>query len=327
MRNIHPEIWADDWFSELEPLGKLIWIGVISKVADDQGRFRNNAELVKSQLFPMTSTPGATEISLWLSSYATDGRLIAYDANGKSLFQVRNWWKYQNSSQWMARSTYPAPANWRDWWNINGKGRIPDTAPYPKETAGIYIPIYTPIDTPVYIPTDTQVKIEYVNDKEKVNDNDKDKEKGKGNGNPEQKPQTQAAAALQFGQNIGYQKAVRLLEGAARMPALPADGQKYLETVQSMLESYGEEKTRAALEAARVRWTSTPRKNGYGNYSVINFGWVDWAMEEITKTRRNDENNSNGNTKLPGASAVTESDRAIAAQIRAARGLPALPGD
>jgi DnaD/phage-associated family protein len=127
MRNITPEIWTDDWFAEQEPIGKLVWIGIITRVSDDQGRFRHNAELVKSQLFPMSAHPTATEVDLWLATFIKDERLIPYEASGKKLLQVRNWWKHQGNANWMKASEYPAPPMWADWYKYQTKAGVVDS--------------------------------------------------------------------------------------------------------------------------------------------------------------------------------------------------------
>lgn len=122
MRNINPDIWRDEWFAEQEPLAQLLWIGLISKVADDQGRFLFNHNLIKSDLFPMSEQVSAQDINVLLCTFRVDGKLIEYCYNGKGLLQVANWWKYQGSAAWMSESKYPPPEGWVDCWRYHGKG-------------------------------------------------------------------------------------------------------------------------------------------------------------------------------------------------------------
>ena len=41
------EMWEDDFFVSLSMIDRLIWIGIISACADDQGRLQDNANLIK----------------------------------------------------------------------------------------------------------------------------------------------------------------------------------------------------------------------------------------------------------------------------------------
>lgn len=94
-------------------------------------------------------------------------------------------------------------------------------------------------------------------------------------------PAATAAFVSQFNQNAGTLQASRVLCNASNLPAIPVNGQPYIETVSSLLAAHGEDATRAALVQARETWTKTPKKNGGGTYSVLNFGWVDWAMAAL----------------------------------------------
>jgi len=172
MRNISDKIWDDDWFAEQEPTGKLIWIGIISKVADDQGRFRNNADLVKSLLFPMTKTPDVNQVDLWLAMFITDGRLIAYEIGGKKLLQIANWWKYQDASQWMGQSEFPAPEGWQDWYRYQSKGRTIVVSLISKDNAGYGL--CRRLDSGLHSGVNSGLCSDKVNDNVKEKENDKD---------------------------------------------------------------------------------------------------------------------------------------------------------
>ena len=51
-RMLTSDIFSDDIFMELDDVTRLLWIGLITICADDQGRFQNNDFLIKSQVFP-----------------------------------------------------------------------------------------------------------------------------------------------------------------------------------------------------------------------------------------------------------------------------------
>lgn len=70
-----------------------------------------------------------------------------------------------------------------------------------------------------------------------------------------------------------------LIAEASGMVAIPPKELERIEQIYRLLESYGWDDCLSALKANYQRWTSTPRKNGSGNYAGINFGWVDWAQD------------------------------------------------
>jgi hypothetical protein len=120
-RTLEPSIWRDDFFISLATLERLIWIGLITTVADDQGRMLNNPLLVRADLFPLDNIESG-EISAALDKFVQAGKLHAYRAEGKELLQIVNWWKYQKASAWMGLSKYPAPEHWIDRARFHGKG-------------------------------------------------------------------------------------------------------------------------------------------------------------------------------------------------------------
>ena len=56
-RMINGDTFEDEFFTTLSVFDRLLWIGCITKLADDQGRFRDNAALIRSNLFPMDDIP------------------------------------------------------------------------------------------------------------------------------------------------------------------------------------------------------------------------------------------------------------------------------
>lgn len=76
-------------------------------------------------------------------------------------------------------------------------------------------------------------------------------------------------------------KAESLLLKCGRMAAIPSKELPRVEQVLSMIDKYTEAQVSIALTEAFRKWISTPRKNGGGNYSPLNFGWVDWAQEAL----------------------------------------------
>jgi len=260
MRTLSPDIWDDEWFGQLDPIGMIIWVGLLTRVADDQGRLLDNPNLIKSRIFPLAENPSAYDVSNTLAFFMADGKLISYQADGKHYLQFANWWKYQASSQWMGASKYPAPEGWQDCYNYHGKGNALVTSPNWKDRAGGYSKIEDKIAP--------KIASEIVYDvKDDVNDND-NKKKG--------------AAAFQFSQNASHAEAERALLSASGLPALPAGALSFLDTVSGLLTQYPPDAVKGALSKAKIKWCQTKRKDGGGTYSVLNFAWVDWAIADLS---------------------------------------------
>ncbi len=109
---INPETFEDEWFGGLSDREMIVWLGLITSLRDDQGRLVENAALTRSRLFPYRDVPVA-DVQAALDRFVTDGRLFRYEAEGRALLQIVNWWRYQRL-QWAAPSRFPAPAGWTD---------------------------------------------------------------------------------------------------------------------------------------------------------------------------------------------------------------------
>lgn len=119
-RMISSEIWEDDYFIELTLLERMIWIGLLTCSADDQGRLQDNKRLIHSQLFPVDDLDDNL-IELALKKFAGSGKIVRYSVDGKKVIQIKNWWKYQ-SPRWAGRSKYSPPGNWIDRERYHAQG-------------------------------------------------------------------------------------------------------------------------------------------------------------------------------------------------------------
>ena len=119
-RMLTSDIFSDDIFMELDDVTRLLWIGLITICADDQGRFQNNDFLIKSQVFPADKKTPA-KIAKSLQILEQKGLIYCYEKEGKSLAQIVNWWKHQAPS-WAAPSLHHAPDGWIDRVKVNTKG-------------------------------------------------------------------------------------------------------------------------------------------------------------------------------------------------------------
>lgn len=111
-RMIASDIWRDDFFMDLSFIGRLLWMGLVTHCADDQGRLKNHPRLISSDIFPLDNIP-AEEIESLLQEFARAGLVVLYQADGKNLLQIVNWWQYQTPA-WAVPSKYPPPPGWTD---------------------------------------------------------------------------------------------------------------------------------------------------------------------------------------------------------------------
>lgn len=111
-RMIASDTWRDEFIGSLDLFGRLLWIGLITTCADDQGRILNNPRLIRSDIFPFDDFT-TDQINSTLDYIVEAGKLYAYEDDGKRLLQIVNWWEYQTPS-WASPSRYPAPQRWTD---------------------------------------------------------------------------------------------------------------------------------------------------------------------------------------------------------------------
>lgn len=120
-RMIHARTWKDQWFGSLSMTNRLLWIGLLTACADDQGRFPAIPAIIRSEVFPYDDI-ALSEIAAGLDAFVAAGRLHAYEIAGRQLYQVVYWWRYQTPA-WAEPSTYPAPQNWVDRCRYHLRGK------------------------------------------------------------------------------------------------------------------------------------------------------------------------------------------------------------
>ena len=109
---IDPTTFEDEWFGLLSDREMLVWIGVFSRLRDDQGRFVENAALARSRLFPYRDVPVA-DVQAAFDHFVADGRLYRYHDGEHALLQIVNWWRHQHQ-QWASPSKLAPPEGWMD---------------------------------------------------------------------------------------------------------------------------------------------------------------------------------------------------------------------
>jgi DnaD/phage-associated family protein len=120
-RLIYQDMFEDDEIGTMPRDVRFLWVGLISAVADDQGRLLDNASLIKSKVFMYDTDISANMVDNWLAMLENAGMIIRYVKNGKRIIQIVNWWVYQAPS-WASESRFVAPDHWVDRVKVHTKG-------------------------------------------------------------------------------------------------------------------------------------------------------------------------------------------------------------
>jgi len=91
IRTIKPEFWQDEKLAALDPITRLVFLGLIS-MADDAGRLVDNVKSIDGFVFPETDDSSRESLEI----LARLSRIIRYtSASGQRLLQVANWDRHQ----------------------------------------------------------------------------------------------------------------------------------------------------------------------------------------------------------------------------------------
>jgi hypothetical protein len=93
IRNLKPDFWTDEKLVELDPVDRLLFIGLWN-FADDEGYMPFSPKRIKMQVFPADSL----EISVGLQNLISIGALTLYDSEAGQVLHVTNWAKHQKVS-------------------------------------------------------------------------------------------------------------------------------------------------------------------------------------------------------------------------------------
>jgi len=119
-RLLSSHIWEDEFFTGLCIFDRLLWIGLISACADDQGRIIDNPSLIKSKIFPVDEI-SIEDINNGINRFVESIKVIRYISDNKKAIQIINWWKHQ-FPRWANKSLIPAPPGWWDRERYHGRG-------------------------------------------------------------------------------------------------------------------------------------------------------------------------------------------------------------
>ncbi len=91
IRTIKPEFWADEKLSPLDPVTRLVFLGLIS-LADDCGRIVDNLKQIDAFIFPETEDSAREALAnLWRIFRIKRGTT----ASGQKIIQIVNWTTHQ----------------------------------------------------------------------------------------------------------------------------------------------------------------------------------------------------------------------------------------
>ncbi|TDC35665.1 hypothetical protein E1211_15275 [Micromonospora sp. 15K316] len=107
IRTIKPSFFKSEDVSVLPFRARLTWVGLWTH-ADDQGRLKDNARLIKGDVWPLDDVSLA-DIEDDLAVLAANGRIIRYEVAGVRYLEVVNWHEHQKISK-PTPSRIPGPA-------------------------------------------------------------------------------------------------------------------------------------------------------------------------------------------------------------------------
>ncbi len=112
-RLVNEAIWLSQRFQSMSPMARLLLIGLIT-ISDDQGRAIANPVFLKNRIFVFEEHITREDVEQWLAEISDRKLIIIYtDADGDTLAQIVNWWRFQ-PIRYPKPSRYSPPPNWTD---------------------------------------------------------------------------------------------------------------------------------------------------------------------------------------------------------------------
>ena len=115
-RNIKPGFFINDELAEVDPLGRLLFIGLWT-IADREGRLKDRPSRIKVQTLPFDNC----DVDALLNQLQDHGFIYRYETGGCRYIQILNFTKHQHPHVKEQASDIPAP----DINNTN-TGKAPD---------------------------------------------------------------------------------------------------------------------------------------------------------------------------------------------------------
>lgn len=103
-RNIKPGFFINEVLAEVEPLGRILFIGLWS-LADREGRLEDRPRRIKAEVLPYDDC----DVDALLDNLARRDFILRYQVDGNRYIQVANFDKHQRPHQNEKESEIPAP--------------------------------------------------------------------------------------------------------------------------------------------------------------------------------------------------------------------------
>lgn len=107
IRSIKADLCDDETLGACSRDARYLFVGLITKV-DDHGRFRANAALLRSHVFPYDEDVTASDVRGWLAELVDSGRVQLYEYDGQTYGAICRWAKHQRIDN-AAKSEFPPP--------------------------------------------------------------------------------------------------------------------------------------------------------------------------------------------------------------------------
>ena len=103
-RNIKPSFFTNDELAELDPLARLLFIGLWT-IADREGRLEDRPKRIKAEILPYDDC----DIDACLKNLSNKSFVVRYEVNGERYIQICNFKKHQNPHIKENPSVIPVP--------------------------------------------------------------------------------------------------------------------------------------------------------------------------------------------------------------------------
>ena len=103
-RNIKPGFFANEDLAEIDPIGRLLFIGLWT-LADRDGRLEDRPKRIKGELFPYDNC----DINALLDDLQKYGFILRYEVEGGKYIQIVNFSKHQNPHPKEPSKDFPMP--------------------------------------------------------------------------------------------------------------------------------------------------------------------------------------------------------------------------
>lgn len=98
-----PEFWSDEKLAPMEPIDRLVFLGLIS-MADDAGRLLDSVKVVDAFIFPYTNHTSANSLDV-LANASRIRRGVT--AHGQRVIQITHWEKHQRVDHPNYKASFP----------------------------------------------------------------------------------------------------------------------------------------------------------------------------------------------------------------------------